>query len=59
AERYLEIPNDRDVVIHCKMGGRSAQAVEFLQSKGYDRVKNLAGGIFRWIDDVDDSLTRY
>ncbi|MDX8403107.1 MAG: molybdopterin-synthase adenylyltransferase MoeB [Mariprofundaceae bacterium] len=59
AERYPEIPEDRDVVVHCKLGGRSAQAVEFLQSKGYSNVKNLAGGIFRWADDIDPSLTKY
>ena len=59
AERYLEVPKDCEVVVHCKLGGRSAQAVEFLQSKGYTNVKNLAGGIMRWIDDVDPSLTKY
>ncbi|MDQ6954731.1 MAG: molybdopterin-synthase adenylyltransferase MoeB [Mariprofundaceae bacterium] len=59
SERYLEIPNDQTVVVHCKMGGRSAQAVEFLQSKGYTDVKNLAGGIIRWADDVDASITKY
>ena len=59
SERYLEVPKDRDVVVHCKLGGRSAQAVEFLQSKGYTNVKNLAGGIIRWADDVDTSLTKY
>jgi len=59
AERYLEVPKDCEVVVHCKLGGRSAQAVEFLQSKGYTNVKNLAGGITRWIDDVDASLTKY
>ena len=57
--RYQEVPNNRPVVVHCKMGGRSAQAVEFLQSKGYGNVKNLAGGILRWIDDVDGSLSKY
>jgi rhodanese-related sulfurtransferase len=41
------------------MGGRSAQAVAFLQAQGYCNVKNLTGGIIRWIDDVDDTLTRY
>jgi len=44
---------------HSKMGGRSAQAVEFLKSHRYDNVRNLAGGILRWIDEVDGSLTRY
>jgi adenylyltransferase/sulfurtransferase len=59
SERYLEVPSDRPVVVHCKMGGRSARAVEFLRSKGYANVMNLAGGIMRWIDDVDHSLKRY
>jgi len=59
AERYPEIPTDRDVVVHCKLGGRSAQAVEFLQSKGYSNVKNLAGGIIRWADEIDSSLSKY
>jgi adenylyltransferase/sulfurtransferase len=59
SQRYAEVPKDQDVVVHCKMGGRSAQAVEFLKSKGYTRVKNLAGGILRWIDDVDGSQAKY
>jgi len=58
-QRFAEVPKDRDVVVHCKLGARSAQAVEFLKSRGYANVKNLAGGIIRWIDDVDESLNRY
>ena len=57
--RYAEVPKDRTVVVHCKLGGRSAKAVEFLQSKGYTDVKNLAGGIIAWIDQVDGSLQKY
>jgi len=59
AARFAEVPKGEPVVVHCKLGGRSAQAVEFLQSKGYDNVMNLAGGIIRWIDDIDGSLTKY
>jgi len=58
-QRFAEVPKDQDVVVHCKMGGRSAQAMAFLQSKGYSKVKNLSGGILRWIEDVDDSLMEY
>ena len=57
--RYAELPKDRDVVAHCKMGGRSAKAVEFLQSVGFRRVKNLRGGILEWIDKVDPSQPKY
>lgn len=58
-ERYREIPKDADVVIHCKGGGRSARAQRFLQSQGYSRVQNLAGGIMQWADEVDSSKTKY
>jgi len=59
AERYAEVPTDQTVVVHCKLGGRSAQAAEFLQSRGYSDIKNLAGGILRWIEDADASLQKY
>jgi len=59
ASRFSEVPKHEPVVVHCKLGGRSAQAVEFLKSKGHENVKNLSGGIIRWIDEVDNSLNRY
>ncbi len=57
--RFSEVPQDRKVVVHCKSGARSAQAVEILKNNGYTNVKNLAGGILQWIDDVDQSLSKY
>ena len=57
--RYAELPKDKDIVAHCKMGGRSAKATEFLQSVGFKRVKNLKGGILDWIDRVDPSQPKY
>jgi len=57
--RFEEVPKDRPVIVLCKMGGRSAQAMQFLQSKGYRNIINLAGGIIRWIDEVDSSLKKY
>ena len=59
ASRIEEVPRHEPVVVHCKLGGRSAKAVEFLKSRGHDNVKNLSGGIIGWIDEVDDSLDRY
>jgi molybdopterin/thiamine biosynthesis adenylyltransferase/rhodanese-related sulfurtransferase len=49
----------RDIVVHCKMGGRSAKAVRQLQAAGFKRVWNLAGGILRWSDDVDSKVPKY
>jgi molybdopterin/thiamine biosynthesis adenylyltransferase/rhodanese-related sulfurtransferase len=49
----------REVVVMCRSGRRSADAVRRLQKAGFTRVKNLAGGILRWSDDVDPSVPRY
>jgi adenylyltransferase/sulfurtransferase len=57
--RYAELPTDKDIVAHCKVGARSARATEYLQSVGFKRVKNLRGGILDWIDKVDPSQPKY
>ena len=57
--RYQELPRDREIVTHCKMGGRSAKAQDFLKSVGFSNVKNLRGGILEWIDKVDPSQPKY
>ena len=51
-------PTD-DIVVHCKVGGCSAQAYEVLQQAGYTRIKNLKGGILAWADQVDRSMQKY
>jgi sulfur-carrier protein adenylyltransferase/sulfurtransferase len=48
-----------EIVVHCKMGGRSAKAVQFLQDAGFRKVKNLAGGIDRWAQEIEPSMPRY
>jgi adenylyltransferase/sulfurtransferase len=48
-----------DIVVFCKVGGRSAQAVDFLHSVGFRKVRNLAGGIDRWARLIDPSVPRY
>lgn len=57
--RYTELRADVDVVVYCKVGERSARAVEQLQRIGFTRVFNLAGGIERWAEDLDDELPGY
>ena len=51
-EALPTLDSARDIVVHCKMGGRSAKAVQQLQASGFRKVWNLAGGITRWSDDV-------
>jgi len=48
-----------DIVVYCKVGGRSAQAYEVLKQAGYRRIKNLKGGILAWADQVDRSMQKY
>ena len=45
--RLPEVPTDREVVVVCKVGGRSAHAVAWLTAQGYDAV-NLDGGMLAW-----------
>lgn len=57
-----EIPaldRNRDIVVSCRSGQRSATAVRKLQAAGFTRVWNLAGGILRWSDDVDPTIVKY
>ena len=57
--RLHEIDREREIVVHCKFGGRSQRVAEFLLQSGYSKVSNLAGGIIAWSDQVDSSLPRY
>ena len=49
----------RDIVVQCRSGARSGRAVRLLQAAGFTRVRNLAGGILRWSDDVDPRIPKY
>jgi adenylyltransferase/sulfurtransferase len=57
--RYGELDPDEDIVVHCKMGARSAKAADFLRSVGFRNVLNLRGGILDWIDKVDPTQPKY
>ncbi len=48
-ERAGELPVDQQLLVVCKMGGRSAQATAFLREKGFEAV-NLSGGMLDWAD---------
>lgn len=54
-----ELDRERDIVIYCRSGQRSAQAVNLLRGAGFERVKNLVGGVLRWSDEVDPSVPKY
>ena len=51
-------PGSPEIIVHCKMGARSAKAVQFLKERGIS-ARNLKGGILAWIDRIDPSLPKY
>ena len=57
--RYQELDPDRETVLQCKSGVRSAKAQDFLRTVGFARTKNLRGGILAWIDQVDPTQPKY
>lgn len=58
--RMNEIDPKKETVIHCKMGGRSARAIEALQNAGFKgNLINLKGGITAWSNEVDPKIPKY
>jgi len=58
-KRAGELDPNREIVVHCKLGGRSAKAVDFLRQSGFTNVHNLAGGINAWSERVDPKVPKY
>jgi rhodanese-related sulfurtransferase len=58
--RMSEIDPTRETVVHCKMGGRSARAIEALKQSGFSgNLINLKGGITAWSNEVDPTVPKY
>ena len=58
--RMSEIDPARETVVHCKMGGRSARAIEALTHAGFTgKLSNLKGGITAWSNEVDPTVPKY
>ena len=60
-DRMNEIPNDMDIVVYCRTGGRSGAVVRYLTQNGWDvnGVYNLEGGVHLWSDSIDSSVIKY
>ncbi len=58
-KRVSELDSSREIIAHCKMGGRSAKAVNFLRRAGFTKVYNLTGGILAWADRIDPKMPKY
>src|ERR1039458_4529777 len=57
--RLAEIDRNREIVVQCRSGGRSQRIAEFLAAQDYPNVKNLAGGILAWADQIDPKVQKY
>ncbi len=57
--KELEAFKEKEVVVHCKSGGRSAQAVEFLKQAGFKKIWNVVGGISEWSNKIDPKVPQY
>jgi len=58
-DRVGELDPTRDIVVYCRIGERSAYAVDFLRKAGFRNVRNLRGGLLAWSDDVDPDFPKY
>jgi adenylyltransferase/sulfurtransferase len=58
-QRVGELDKNREMVVHCKSGMRSAKAIQFLRQQGFTRLANLKGGILAWADQVDPKMPKY
>ncbi|MFD2969378.1 rhodanese-like domain-containing protein [Sphingobacterium bambusae] len=54
-----KIDRDKPVIIQCRSGKRSAQAVMLLEQQGFDNLANLKGGILAWKEEIDPELDVY
>ena len=59
ARRVNELDSSLEMVVHCRSGKRSAEAIRFLQKAGFKKLWNLKGGVLAWSDEVDPSLPKY
>src|SRR5690606_11631973 len=58
-EALAELPQDRQIVLHCKSGARSAEALAALHKAGFSNAVHLGGGVLGWARDVDPELPTY
>ena len=58
-DAWAEIPQDKDIVFHCKSGARSANVLAAARKAGYERISHLDGGILAWVRDVEPQKPVY
>ncbi len=59
AQRFNELDPAQSYYLHCKVGGRSMQALQFLRQQGFTSLKSVKGGITAWSNEVDPTVPKY
>ena len=59
ASHLGEFDKNAEIVVHCKMGGRSARACGILRQAGFANVRNVVGGITAWSEKGDPTVPKY
>ncbi len=54
-----ELPKDKDIYVICRSGSRSLQATMWMKEQGFEKVKNVEGGILAWSDYIDPTVPKY
>ena len=57
--RVDELDPEKEMVVHCRSGVRSATAIRQLQGRGFSKMRNLKGGILAWAEEIDPSMPSY
>ena len=55
----LEPHREKQIVVHCHLGGRSMKVTQYLRGQGFDKAQNMAGGIDAWSVEVDPEVAQY
>lgn len=58
-KRMHELNSADEIVVYCRSGMRSGQAVDFLMKSGFRKIHNMTGGVLAWSDQVDPTMPKY
>src|SRR6185369_11811051 len=58
-DRYMELDPEDLVILQCRSGQRSQKVLEFLETKGFKKLKNLKGGVLAWAEEIDPTVAKY
>ena len=54
-----KMPQDKQIVLHCKSGARSAEVLAVLKNAGFSDAVHVGGGVLAWVSQVDPTLPTY